>query len=99
MAALLTRLIGAAAGGHQRVRDAGQPADLLRDALRHVGGGGERRAFRRADQDVVLRLIVLRQEVLADEHEERHDATGSRSTLSATTTPCDAPCDHASMRV
>ena len=71
-------LIGAAAGGHQRVGDAGQAADVLRDALGEVGGGGERGAFGSADQDVVLRLIVLRQEVLADEHEQRNDATGSR---------------------
>ena len=66
-------LIGAAAGGHQGVGDAGQSADLVRDALREVGGGGDRGAFGSADEDVVLRLIVLRQEVLADEHEERND--------------------------
>src|ERR1039457_6047723 len=57
-------LIGAAAGGHQGVGDAGQPAEILGDLLGQVGGGGDGRSLRRADEDVVLRLIVLRHEVL-----------------------------------
>src|ERR1035437_101579 len=64
-------LIGASAGGHQGVRHTGQLADILRDLLRQVGGGGDRRSLRSAYEDVVLRLIVLRQEVLADEHKQR----------------------------
>ena len=37
-------------------------------------GRRKRRAFRRPQQHVVLRLIVLRKEVLAHHHEQRNDA-------------------------
>ena len=73
MAGVVDRFVGAAAGGHERVLHAGEAADILRDALGEGGGGGQRSAFRVRHQDVVLRLIVLREEVLADEDEQRHD--------------------------
>ena len=97
MDAVLTLLSALAARRHQGVRHAGQRADIASDPLGQVGGGGQRRAFGRADEHVVLRLVVLRQEVLADEHEERNDGE-DHATLSATTT-LRCAMDQTSMRV
>ncbi len=55
-------LIGRAAHRGQRVFHAGQSADVVRDAFGERCGGGERSAFGRAHQNVVLRLIVGRAE-------------------------------------
>ena len=45
-----------------------------RDALGQGRGGGQRRAFGRAHVDFKLRLVVNRQKVFPDKHEQRHDA-------------------------
>ena len=63
------RFIRPAARRQKGVLHARKLADILRDALREVGGGGQRGALRRAHQHVVLRCVVRRQEVLA--HERR----------------------------
>ena len=66
--------VASAARGGEGVQDAGQLSNILRDTLDQVGCRGERGSFGSADQHVELRLIVDRDEVFADEHEQRHDA-------------------------
>ena len=59
---------------HQGVADAGHLLNPARDAVRDDLRGLEAGALRRAKADFELRLIVVRQEVLVRDHEQRHAA-------------------------
>ena len=60
--------------GHQRELDFGQLADSRGDPVGDDLGRIDGRAFRRTQPDLELRLVVVRQEVLVREHEQRHAA-------------------------
>src|ERR1019366_3290418 len=88
--------VSAAAGGHQGVGHTGQAAHILGDLLGEIGGGGDGRSLGSADEDVVLRLVVLRHEVLANEHKQgrngEHDDHAGRDDDTAVR---HAPGEHA----
>ena len=67
-------LLLAAANRYQGIGNSGQLAHIGGNAFTQRRGSGKRRALRRAQVHFELRLIVNRQKVLADEHEQRNGA-------------------------
>src|SRR6185436_18599799 len=69
-----------AADRRERVSHARQISHVRSDAFGERRSRGERITFRRAHVQFELRLVVDRQEVLTDKHEERHDAYDNEHT-------------------
>ena len=70
----------AAADGGQRVSHARQAAQIHRDSLGQGRSRSKCEAFGRTHVDLKLGLVVDRQEVLSDKHEQRHDADDNEQT-------------------